>query len=535
MKFSPNPPQAVAGRPLLRGVAIALCTPLLFAPIHAAELQLSGNPQQRPALATHLQADLQALRLPLAVMVQELLAVHPELQTRELQAALAAEAVTRAEAAFQPQATVSLMQNSTREKNTPEEELLRSGLGIYEREALDLAFGYSQRISTGATLEANITLSKFDSNVAQQRRSDGGELAQDDYRSLYNIGITQPLLRDGWRKAAQSQVEVARIDGRIVEQEGTQEAIRKLAEAMAAYYDLALAEAQLKLWQEGTAKTEDLLREARALQAAGRIAQGDVLDVEGSLLRYQAGLSDAQQQLQSRMNQLRTLLMLRSSRDSAAIVASDGLPQVTAATASSEESLRTALAERADYRAERLRVEREGLQIVFAENQTLPRLDLVASYGINNLEVSAGKALGDFGAASEYPTWKFGLNFAIPLGKDRRGGAELRSAQLRRQEALLRLWQVENSIANDIDSSLVAINNSFQRWQMFNQAAAIELRQIDSERERLRAGRSDMRTLLAREERLINARNAELEQAATWAKAVVALEVAQGTLLQRYR
>ena len=51
----------------------------------------------------------------------------------------------------------------------------------------------------------------------------------------------------------------------------------------------------------------------------------------------------------------------------------------------------------------------------------------------------------------------------------------------------------------------------------------------------LTAGRSDMREILLREERAINARLAVVEQQVAWSKADVLLEAAQGQLLDRWR
>jgi hypothetical protein len=61
-----------------------------------------------------------------------------------------------------------------------------------------------------------------------------------------------------------------------------------------------------------------------------------------------------------------------------------------------------------------------------------------------------------------------------------------------------------------------------------------EERQVMLERQKLEAGRADLREVLFREERAIDARMAVVEQQVAWSKADALVEAAQGTLLARY-
>ena len=51
-------------------------------------------------------------------------------------------------------------------------------------------------------------------------------------------------------------------------------------------------------------------------------------------------------------------------------------------------------------------VEREGIQLAYANNQGLPKIDLVASYGMNGLELSAVKAQSFAALIEEYQALK---------------------------------------------------------------------------------------------------------------------------------
>jgi outer membrane protein TolC len=106
---------------------------------------------------------------------------------------------------------------------------------------------------------------------------------------------------------------------------------------------------------------------------------------------------------------------------------------------------------------------------------------------------------------------------------------------LRRQDALLQLKALEVAIANDIDTGIGMLSSATERWTLWREVAEREQRQLELERTRLSAGRSDMREILLREERAINARLAVVEQQVAWSKADILLEAAQGQLLDRWR
>jgi outer membrane protein TolC len=123
----------------------------------------------------------------------------------------------------------------------------------------------------------------------------------------------------------------------------------------------------------------------------------------------------------------------------------------------------------------------------------------------------------------------------MPIGENQQAKADIVAAKLRREDALLQLKAIEVSIANDIDTAISMVTSAAERVKLWQDVAAREQRQLELERSRFTAGRSDMREILLREERAINARLAVVEQQAAWSKADILLEAAQGQLLDRFR
>jgi outer membrane protein TolC len=519
------------------GLALALAwapagwsTPAPAAAVADVEAVPSAEPSAAPsaaAPAVAAPASPGAAALTLAGFVRQVLQVNSAVLGQRLNQQISEQEIARANAIFEPVAKFSASRGGVRQKNTAEEDLVRQSLGIYERRNSEIEAGLSVLAPTGATVEARVGMDVVRSNLQQVR-----DLPK-EYQSLYDFAVTQPLARDRGSEVTRARVRMAELDAQAAAHGSREVTTAVVSDSIAAYLELTLAQQRDRLWADGVAMAARLLQEAKALQAQGRLSESAVQDVANSLLRYQVGANESRQRTLEAMNKLRTLSMTAAVDQRTELVAVEPLPEVHVPDAAFDPSMARALELRPDYLSRKLNLEREGVRIVYAQNQTLPRVDLMASYGINGLDYNGHDALASL-RHTDYPKWTLGLQASIPLDGNRRASAELQAARLSKEKALLEFKAVETAIANDIDNSLVAMNNSHQRWEMYRQVLASETRQLEDEYRLLAAGRNDMRNVLAREEVMIRTRTALLEQALAFAKAKVAHAVAQGSLLEAF-
>lgn len=465
------------------------------------------------------------LELTLQDFVAEVVAANSTLGIRRMETAISDQGIDRAQARFQPVASLSAMHSDLKQRNTIEEQITRDALTEYRRSSTDVSAGVSMLLDTGATLEASANLEHIDSVLQPDER--------DEYRTFYGLSLTQPLARNAGPSVTSAPVRMAELEARAARDLDLDTATEVVSMAAAAYLDLRLAQERLRMWDEGLDMAQQLLREARSLHEEGRLPETAVLDVQSSLMRYEAGRSAANQAHRQAMNALRSLVMQSVHTGAEALRAGDDLPEVKFNGFAFDEGLQRALANRPDYRALEKELERQGIEVGYARNQALPQIDLVASYGIQGLEGGVSDALWS-SRHRDYPHWSVGLQMSIPVGRNQLGVADLQSARLREQQSLIELRAMEVAIANDLDSSLYALQSHYQQWHRFNRILQAEERLLEAERDMLRAGRTDMRNLLTRQEVVINARNAVLEQNVAFAKAELALDVAQGVLLSRF-
>jgi outer membrane protein TolC len=123
--------------------------------------------------------------------------------------------------------------------------------------------------------------------------------------------------------------------------------------------------------------------------------------------------------------------------------------------------LADAFAKRYDYQQAVLEAEAQDIRLRFARNQALPQLDLVASYALNGLAGSLGSSYEEsFSGAS--PEWSLGVNLRIPLGNIQ-GRATVEQARTQKEQAILRIKQIELNVAVDVDTVISRIETNRQR------------------------------------------------------------------------
>jgi outer membrane protein TolC len=437
-------------------------------------------------------------------------------------------------------AVVSASRSKLTQKSTYEEAASRGQANpddIYWRESHDYSFALTQLAPTGAKIEAKTTLSSFFSSIDDYALDKGLDtnrpLGAKNHRGLVSLTLTQPLMRDAGYAVTNARRRVAEIDGRAAMASGRETEASVVAEGMMGYYDLILAAEKERAALGRVQMAERLLKEAEQLSRGGRLSQAEVWEVQSALDRYRSSHSEMKQARIDRGNRMLTMVMRSSEGLAGGLRPTDALPSdAKPVDADLEALVKIAKDRRYDLSRSKAQLEREGVQLIFAENQTLPRVDLVASYGTNGLEYDPKRALS-LPNTKDYPTWSVGLQVTVPIG-NRLARSDLAAADVRQRDAALNLRAMEIAITNEVDTSLRFRQSALERWLAWRTAAEREARALEIERAKFAAGRSDIREVLLREERALNARISALEQQTAYAKAGVLLEVAQGILLDRF-
>ena len=462
----------------------------------------------------------------LSELVKGLLEYNDSIQSKHFNKRIADAEVEKSLAKFDPQFDASIVRSRQEQPNTTDDKKTQQESDVFESNSTDYSAKVSKLLASGAQVELKLTTSDFMTSAIQIADPD---VYEPNYRrTYYGLSVTQPLMRDAGVDVNRASVKWAELDSDAAGSDQLDTSSAVVAQGLLLFYDLQLAHQQERIEQEKVTMAKRLLKLAKDAGQAGRASRSETWDVENSLSRFEVSALQASQNRIEQTNRLKSMLM--ADTDLSLNISADLLPNSKTNMMSRDELVQSALNSRADFKRQQLTLKRVLSQREYADNQRMPRLDLTASYGQNGLAHNWHDAI----SSGDTPAWSLGLQFSVPLGINREGNAAYDQAQARVDEAQMVLNALQVSIENDIDSSIRLIENVGQRWDQWELVNKREQEQLLLERQRLKSGRSDLRELLFKEERALNAQLSLAEQRVSYAKAQVLQHAAVGTLLNHY-
>lgn len=298
------------------------------------------------------------------------------------------------------------------------------------------------------------------------------------YTSAVVFDIRQPLYRyGGWKvNTAPIRIAAARVDQAQWDvQEAVQARVRSSVEAYwklyAAFFAWQSVETVIPLAEEAVRIEELRLRANRSIYA-------DVARASSNLESLRRQLSQAELAVRQREFDLRQLLGL-PALDGVVLVPIDqpilhkvhlNLPQI----------VQTARQRRPDLNRRRARREELEWNLTVARNGLLPQVDLRAQYRVNGLNSELDTSLQQL-SEFRYTDWTLGAEFSMPLG-NRRGTADLQSAELQLMKELALLRGYEEQVTFEFHSHAAELRSTWERFES-------SLRQVQHTQEWLRLAR----------------------------------------------
>jgi outer membrane protein TolC len=222
---------------------------------------------------------------------------------------------------------------------------------------------------------------------------------------------------------------------------------------------------------------------------------------------------------------------LTGERADVVIVPADP-PTYTDPTLDQDEQIRQALEQRADLMQAKLTLENQQIGLVFDKNQTLPTLDLEASFRINGIDTRLGGSFAEVEPTNRY-NWGVGLTFRYPL-QNRQAKSRVQQSQLAIRQQIVRIKDLEENIIADVRNSLRDVLTNAQRVQSSRISSRLAQKQLEAEEKKLQVGLATVFTTLQFQDVLSQQRSNEINAITEYLKALVRLEESKNTLLQSY-
>lgn len=203
-------------------------------------------------------------------------------------------------------------------------------------------------------------------------------------QTALTFSLTQPLARGRSFDETRRQLEIAKRNLSLSDQQFRQRVIETVANVQKTYWDLAFALKNLQVQQDALRDTELQLAHIKRLIAEGRLAPVEAVAVEGQQARFAKDRFDAVAVVARAENELKRLLTPDETAPlwQQVILPTDSI-ELTAPPMQLPDAIRAALQQRAELHQQQAAVAVNEIQQRAAREQLKPQIDLTMSYGLN--------------------------------------------------------------------------------------------------------------------------------------------------------
>ncbi|MBY6264167.1 TolC family protein [Azospirillum sp. 412522] len=370
------------------------------------------------------------------------------------------------------------------------------------------------------------TAIEFGWNVRQagRRQRDNGLLIGD---SSLTLSVIQPLLKGAGYEVNMAPLREARLQeryNRLRLKTTVADAITGIARA---YHQFIQARQQIVLAKGALQRARDLDGANRALIAAGRMAEIELVQAQATTATQELAVLQAENAFDAARLALLSLLAIDPETR---IVPADTL---TASPVRVDLKTVTALAfdNRPDYLSQLIAIESARLGLAVATNQQAWDLSL----GIGVTTPGGGRT--GWRATESLPTTKTdlraGLQLTIPINDPAIRQQEVRATVGLRQSEV-QLEQLRTEVDRQVRNGVRTVDTAWRQYRLSRQVRELSERTLASEMVKLRAGRSNNFQVVSYQDQLRGAENGELTALVAYLDALITLDQLLGTTLDTW-
>ncbi len=356
----------------------------------------------------------------------------------------------------------------------------------------------------------------------------------------------QPLLR-GFRIDNTRQQLLINLISRDISEESARATITQtLANVRNAYWDLVFAQSAVEVAQHATELADKLVQDNQARVEVGTLAPLDIVQAQAESATRRQNLAAAEATAQTAELTLKRFMV--SGTDDPLwrqTIRPVDLPSLGPAPSDIDGAIRKALTERTDVISAKKNLDSNDVSLRYFKNQSMPAVDLNASYGAQGLGGTAIVRTGPLGnqtvaeiipggygdalsllRARDYPTWNLNLTMSYPIGGNQADAQHAR-ARLQRTQALTRLRALEVQIAAEVANAALTVQSNLKRVEAATAARGLALKRLEAEQSRFEVGMTTNFFVVQAQRDLRDAQNTELRALADYRKSLVNFERAQ--------
>jgi len=481
-------------------------------------------------------ADEETAALTLREAVLAGLDNNPGITVDRLEPLLAAEETMREKSIFDPTLTLEFSKDFEIEPRGNRSTNFSTTLQRTRNRDANLSL--RKILRTGTQLEISFLNNRFISSFPTQ-------VLKPEYRPHLGFSLLQPLLRDFglglttiFVRISENREEISLFDY----QARLAQLIQRITEA---YWGVVFAKENLEVQKKGVELAEALLKGAEARVRAGVLPPVAVTEAEAEKARRTELVIIAENEVDTASKNLRLTLNLnpRNTFMPQRIEPAES-PSVLPFQIDRLSSRESALTRRPEVLSANLNVQNQTLQVRYAENQLLPRLDLKAGTGLTGLagELKPGETnpfSGSYGSAIDrlgsgnFYDYSVGVVLQFPLGNGQ-ARSNFARARIALDQARARHRDLVSQITLEVEKALGEVEANFKRIQTTRLARELAEENLRGQERRFEVGLVTLKDVIDFQSKALDSRGAELRAIVDYNNSLSRLKLAEGALLEHY-
>lgn len=436
------------------------------------------------------------------------------------------QSIKNTKSIFEPSFEFSWFAKYNYEQNNREQSIQRSTATEYKSKDYDYNASINGIVPAGTKYKLYYELND-PSNSLQTDEEFGREK-----KAKVGLELVQPLLKDFGIKANTANIKIANLNKKISEYKENKQKMLTAFNAVTNYSDIQFFQYRGNLEARILELENERLKMTSELVAAGRLSKSDIFDIETMIARKEARLSYTARMLRKSSSVVRQMLLGTDSQTLSFINASDELEPAPSMLEEVPQNIDEYVLNRPDYKQAIAEMQIAEIKVDYAQNQNLHDLELVAEYGMSELNETgheASKLLG----GGKYEYWNFGVRYKAPLG-GKKGNSALAAAELRRNMSISNTKVIKGLIKDEILSAYSELETSYKEALKQKEALAKLEALLEQDTQKMEGGKGSPYSIIARKIEILQAKIDLAEKTIQYKKALMGFKLAKGIILQGY-
>jgi outer membrane protein TolC len=382
------------------------------------------------------------------------------------------------------------------------------------------------------------------------------EALSPQYETSFNLGLTQPLLRNLIWNQPWFQVRTSRIVYDASLDQFRKDVMDVVQRIQNLYWNLIASEDQVRVAEKSLETATALLDQTKTQYEVGVVSRVEVVEAEAGVAQRDFELIRAQNRYRNAQDDLiDAVLGTGLTADSTLQIQPTDRPDDYIPFAiDPEAAVAIAFEQRPEIALVDKEIEQRDISLRFAKNQRLPSLDARVSWGNQGLAGSQNPDAVDFQSGNPLPPgtipsrpWDSSMDrfltdnaaeqfvagalFSIPIPNTQaRHRVSQAALELRRANSQKR--RLEQSIILEIRTAIRNLSDSQKGIEAARRATVAAAEQLRAEKIRLEYGESTPFDVLLRESDLVSAESEQINAFQVYRTSATGLDRAQGTILR---